>query len=67
MRAWQDSENELTHPLRRAILLEYREELSQGLGSAVAAGTYRTFNEDFSHAQFAETEYAVGPELSKCL
>jgi hypothetical protein len=29
MRAWQESENEVTHPLRRAILLEYQEELSK--------------------------------------
>jgi hypothetical protein len=41
MRAWQESENEVTHPLRRAILLEYQEELSKGLGSAVPAGTWR--------------------------
>jgi hypothetical protein len=41
MRAWQEVENEVTHPLRRAILLEYGEELSQGVASAVASGTWK--------------------------
>src|SRR6188768_2173003 len=40
MRAWQEVENEVTHPLRKIILLEYEDGLATGLAAAVAAGTW---------------------------
>jgi Reverse transcriptase (RNA-dependent DNA polymerase) len=40
MRAWEEGENEITHPLQALILLEYEEELSKGLASVVPAGTW---------------------------
>jgi hypothetical protein len=40
MRAWQEAENEVTHPLRKIILLEYEEGLATGLAAAVAAGSW---------------------------
>src|SRR5687768_6262960 len=41
MRAWQETENEVTHPLRIPILIEYEEELSRSIASAVPAGTWK--------------------------
>ena len=29
MRAWQDGENEVTHPLKKFVLLEYEEALAE--------------------------------------
>jgi hypothetical protein len=41
MRAWQEGENEVSHPLRQIILLEYEEALSHSLSASVAAGNWR--------------------------
>ncbi len=40
MRSWQEVENEVTHPLRKIILLEYEEGLATGLAAAVASGSW---------------------------
>jgi hypothetical protein len=41
MRAWQEGENEVSHPLRQFILLEYQEALSLSLAASVPAGGWR--------------------------
>lgn len=40
MRAWQEGENEVSHPLRELVLLEYEEALSKSLAASVPAGTW---------------------------
>jgi hypothetical protein len=40
MRAWQETENEVTHPLRKIILLEYEEGIATGLAASVASGSW---------------------------
>lgn len=40
MRAWQEGENEVAHPLRQIVLLEYEEALARSLAASVPAGTW---------------------------
>ena len=40
MRAWQDVENEVSHPLDRFVLLEYEEAMAQSISASVPAGTW---------------------------
>ena len=40
MRDWRDGENEVSHPLRQIILLEYEEALSLSLSASVPVGTW---------------------------
>src|SRR5438128_2499805 len=40
MRAWQESENEVSHPLRKIILLEYEDAIATGLAASVATWTW---------------------------
>jgi len=40
MRAWQESENEVAHPLRQILLVEYEDGLAEGLAASVAAGVW---------------------------
>jgi hypothetical protein len=40
MRAWQEGENEVSHPLRQILLLEYEEALAESLSASVPAGSW---------------------------
>ena len=40
MRAWQETENEVAHPLRKPLLIEYEESLAEGLAAAVSTASW---------------------------